>query len=535
MRKKLSALLATLLFAATLTAVPAAAEETADNAFVQNEDGSFISGGISFPLEEKMTFTFWRSADANMLDVCDGDINNNTFFQELERRTNVHFDFVTPAVGTEREQYSLMITSGNLCDVMSNPDYYADGIQAGVEDEYFLDLTELLPVYAPDYMRVLEESGEAANTFNDDGTVATMGMIFDRFQAPLAGFVIRKDWLDDLNLEIPETFDELEEVLTKFKEEKGATAPLAITKFGAFCMSFAYNTTFVAQSGLSYRDGDRVADGLLDNPEGTKAYMEKMHDWFEKGLLDPNFMSAQGYMPDASMLNTGTSGVAYVMYSQIETKFTQLTEAGGELVGIPFPKVNKDDVFHSGPSVIVQRTTPSVTISAECEHPEILIALFNYLFTEPGYLLENYGIEGDTYNMVDGEVVYTEKFSEEIANAIRLYTMPSSWGPSWVNPDRQNPVFSDKVKEAQALWTPDDNTMALPNGLVYTAEEMGELADITVDLYSYEEECFFKMISGSMSFDEWDSFVETCKSMGLERSTEIKQAAFDRYLARTAE
>ena len=533
MKKSLTALL--LMAAVTLTAFPAAAEETADNAFVQNEDGSFISGGIKFPLEEKMTFTYWRSADANVLDVCDGDINNNTFFQELERRTNVHFDFVTPAVGTEKEQYNLMITSNHLCDVMSNPDYYADGVQAGVEDEYFLDLTDLLPQYAPDYMRVLMETGEAANTINDDGTISTMGMIFDRYQAPLAGFVIRKDWLDDLNMEIPETFDELEAVLTAFKEEKGATAPLSITKFGAFCMSYAYDTAFTAQTGLSYRDGDRVADGLLDNPDGTKAYLEKMHDWFEKGLLDPNFMSAQGFLPDASMLNTGTSGVAYTMYSQIETKFTELTEAGGELVAIPFPKLNKDDVLHNGPSTIVQRVTNSVTFSAECEHPEILIALFNYLFTEPGYMLENYGIEGDTYNIVDGEVVYTEKFSTEIANAIRLYTMPTSWGPSWVNPDRQNPVFSEKVQEAQRLWTPDDTSMALPNGLVYTAEENSELADITVDLYSYEEECFFKLISGNMSFDEWDSFIENCKSMGLERSTEIKQAAFDRFLARTAE
>ncbi len=41
-------------------------------------------------------------------------------------------------------------------------------------------------------------------------------------QSPYAGLMIRKDWLDELGLEIPVTYDDWEIVLTKFKEEKGA-------------------------------------------------------------------------------------------------------------------------------------------------------------------------------------------------------------------------------------------------------------------------------------------------------------------------
>ena len=43
-----------------------------------------------------------------------------------------------------------------------------------------------------------------------------------------SGPILRKDWLDELGLEVPETIDEWENVLAQFKEKKGATAPLTI-------------------------------------------------------------------------------------------------------------------------------------------------------------------------------------------------------------------------------------------------------------------------------------------------------------------
>ena len=43
--------------------------------------------------------------------------------------------------------------------------------------------------------------------------------------------MIRKDWLDDLGLEVPETIDEWYTALKAFKEEKGATAPLTLNTY----------------------------------------------------------------------------------------------------------------------------------------------------------------------------------------------------------------------------------------------------------------------------------------------------------------
>ena len=508
------------------------------NEFVQNADGSFISGGVQFPLSETRTYTWWRSCDAQLLDLVNGDLNNNDCFKELELRTNIHYDFVIPAVGTDREKFAQMFISDSLPDIISGASYYQEGLDGGVDDGYYLDLTELIPQYMPDYYNVLKDANILADMVTPENRLVTIGMIYQYAQAPFSGFIIRQDWLDDLNLPMPETFDELENTLTAFKEKKGATVPLAFTKVGLFSMAYAYNVFFETQNdgGSSYRKGDHVVDALLENPDDMKAYLQKMHDWFDKGLLDPNFMASIGYFVDASLVNNGATGVTTCMYSQMETKYPAAMEQGARFAGMPWPKINKTDKLHMAPAAGNGTATQGVALNANIEEPEIVLAAFNYLFTEPGFLLANYGKEGDTYNIVDGKVVLTDKMLENVGNGIRLYALPSSWAPMWVDPDRQNSAFTQVALDAQKAWTPDDLEMNIPQAAKYfTPEERAELTNILGDLMTYEEEYFLKVVTGAGSFDDWDAFLAQCKNLGVERATEIRDAAFQRYLQRKSQ
>ena len=40
-------------------------------------------------------------------------------------------------------------------------------------------------------------------------------------------------------------------------------------------------------------------------------------------------------------------------------------------------------------------------------------------------------------------------------------------------------------------------------------------------------------ITGTKSLDDWDSYVETCNSMGLEQVLTVRQAWWDRYVSFT--
>jgi len=68
--------------------------------------------------------------------------------------------------------------------------------------------------------------------------------------------------------------------------------------------------------------------------------------------------------------------------------------------------------------------------------------------------------------------------------------------------------------------------------LTPTAEEATEYSNIINDINKYCDESISAFVSGTRPLSELDSFVETLKSMRIERAIEIQQAGYDRYLKR---
>ena len=500
--------------------------EDYDNTFKQNEDGSFESGGIHFPLKDKVTYTFWRTADALALDSNDGDIANSEFFKELERRTNVHFNFIVPAAGTEQEQYNLTITSGELPDVMSGVNYYTDGLDNGIDDGYFLDLTDLLKKYAPDYLKVLEDEKEVVNMTLDSGRMGAMGYVMTHPQNPFAGFVVRKDWLDELGLDVPETYEDWGKMLAAFKDKKGAEMPIALTKSAYWALGSGYGVNVIANNFRYLEDG-KVKNAFLDNPDGVRDYLTMMNEWYENGWIDQNFMSTQAYFTDPSLINSGKSGVAFTMFSSVAAQFSQAIDNVAEFAAIPWPVKKKGDILHANPMGMKAASTPSITITKNCKNPEILVAMFNYLFTEPGFNLANYGIEGVTYKVEDGEIVYTDELLNNIQKGLRHYTMPPSWGAAWCNPDRQDQALPPESVEMCKIWTTD--LSAVMPTVTLTTEESSEYANINADAATFIEEGCLQFITGAKSLEEFDGFLSNLEGMNYARTTELYQQALNRY------
>ena len=113
-------------------------------------------GEVTLPLvDEKTTLTMWTPMDSNSSAIIDS-MGDSEFFKELEERTNVHIEFDHPAVGNETQAFNLMISSGELPDMIkTSAGYeYPDGLDAAVNDGYFMDLTELAPSICPTTLRL---------------------------------------------------------------------------------------------------------------------------------------------------------------------------------------------------------------------------------------------------------------------------------------------------------------------------------------------------------------------------------------------
>lgn len=503
------------LAAAALLFAGCAAPEGASGTFAQTGDG-FFSGGVRFPLKEKLSYTFYVSADALNLQFNGGQPGSSPFWQELERRTNVHFDFVCAPLGMDSDSYLEQLLHHYVPDIIMGSHSYGR-ISVG-KDQPALSLEGLLPAAAPEYCEALAAAGRADETDRCDGWLYTVS---SSQPVPYAGFVMRGDWLDELGLAVPETYDEWETVLTAFKEKKGCASPLAITR--DVYRTLGVGCGYICDAGGTsyYMEGSRLQHALLARPDACKAFLQRLNRWYEKGLLGQECLTFAGFSPDAHYLNTGTAGAGFAMYSELGSRYAPVAEQGGRLVGVPWPVEKKGQAIRFNPALQKEPAYPAVRISAGCPQPEVLLALFNYLFTRPGFLLANYGLQGEQYTLdAAGEPHFMPHINEgNVAGVLRRYTLPPGWGPALVDQQRQLGVCAENARQAVQAWQTGVDEM--PPELDMDAAQAVAYRELYDAVRSRIDEVCEQLVIGSMSFEKWGSFLAELNEMGLPQCVSL--------------
>ena len=86
---------------------------------------------------------------ANAISNYVTDYNETPFFQEMEKATGIHINFIHPATSGMQEAMNLLFLGKELPDIIMCGNYYDGGVFQGLEDGYVVDLTDYLPEYAP--------------------------------------------------------------------------------------------------------------------------------------------------------------------------------------------------------------------------------------------------------------------------------------------------------------------------------------------------------------------------------------------------
>ena len=74
-----------------------------------------------------------------------------------------------------------------------------------------------------------------------------------------------------------------------------------------------------------------------------------------------------------------------------------------------------------------------------------------------------------------------------------------------------------------------------PVGATYTIEEADEMDEIGQNIATYVEESFAAFLNGSKDIDDdavWEQYLADLETYNLSRILEIRQACYDRYVAR---
>lgn len=527
----------------TTTAADTSASDGADTATTDDETVASTPTEITLPLtEEKQTLKVWMKNDVSMMNACGGDLNNTPFFQKLEELTNVHIDWIVPASGSEQEQLNLMFSSGELADLMFiSPGMcdYPDGLDAAIDDGYFLDLTDLINQYAPNYQAAIAASSDDVRkgVKTDSGRYALMYTLMQEDQPPFMGYVVRQDWLDDLGLETPVTYDDWENMLTKFKEDKGATAPFSMTPYSIWGLGVGMGV-YGDYTGNFYQIDGTVYNTLTDNPENVKEYLTLLNDWYEKGLIDPDFASTtiNSYYGDSVLVTNNNNGCFSTMYTLPSSMYLPAMEENAAFSAIlPPVKAAGDPLKFRGSTTTLGA---AYAISADCKNPELAVRWIDYLFSDEGALLANYGTEGETYTMgTDGTPQFTDTVLKNpdglsFDQCLRVYTMAPGFPSAYMDYKRELQFVPEKDAAMMDVWSGVSDEYFYSGNAQMSAEENAEYSKLYADINTYIQENVLSFITGAKSLEEFDSFISALNGMGIDRCKELKQAALDRYNSR---
>lgn len=459
------------------------------------------------------------------------------FIKALQEQTGIELELVHPS------NMNVYIASGDCADIVYsywNNDY-PGGVSKAIDDGVIADLTPYLEDYAPDYLAYLDANPVVKKSVStSDGRIATFNMLRgDPELMTTAGIAVRSDWLEELGMEAPETAEEFYEMLVAFRDQKGATAALTLNwwwlqmtlEWGMLTSPFGLvNTDFYQVDGV-------VHYGYAE--ESYKQVLEYLKKLYDENLLDHTFLTIDDTTEKSNMLN-GVSGAIGVSGGGVGSLLT-LAENGGiegfDLCGISSLVANKGEkgmyAQYQGPT-----NGGCAAIMASSQNIELACQFLNYGYTEAGHLLYNFGIEGESYNMVEGIPTYTDFILHNsngwtVQQAMGQYLLGFSEGP-YVSDKYYILQYYARPQQAEAVvvWADVDAAdYAIP--MVSIPENMAnEFGTLSTDISTFVHEQLALFITGERSLDTFDEYLKSLDEMGIARYIEIKQTAYDEFVAR---
>jgi putative aldouronate transport system substrate-binding protein len=495
---------------------------------------------VSQPLEmadqsDKPALTYWAEMNRNAINVAPR-FNDLLFFQEWQRRTGVKLDFIQTPSNSQRMGIQVLLSSGDLPDLMEYSwSSFPGGPEKLIKEGYILRLNDVMQ-YAPNLLAYLKANPEVDRQIKTaEGSYYVFPFVRgDDMLRTFQGPIIRKDWLLELGLDVPTTIDEWYVVLRAFKEKKGAEAPL--TFLGVPNVLFGLEDgAFVGAYGVKkgfYLDGDEVKFGPAE--PGYKEFLRTFHQWYKEGLIDLNFAAIDTQTMD-SMIVSGKSGAAVWNAGAGIGKWQAILEQKNDqalLAPAPYPVLRAGERPKFGQKSHAFAGTGSVAISGKSKHVKEAVQLLDYGYSPEGHMLFNFGIEGLSYEMVDGYPKYTDIIMNNPdgltpAEALSVYTRANYFGP-FVQDRRyiEQYYHLPQQKEAAMIWADTDNDLyALPISHK-TEQQFAEYSSIMLQVEKIVNEMSLKIIIGAESIDAFDAYKAKMEQAGLARAIDIEKASY---------
>ena len=500
--------------------------------------------------EETVTLSIGRGTVQNPKLPDGASYESNAYNDWVKNTLNVECTNAFEAMEGEDydRQVSLAMASEELPDVMIVGKDILDEL---VANDLVADLTDSYNNYASDYIKEIYDSYEdrCLGSATYDGKLMAIPATSPD-DAPNQIW-IRQDWLDKLGIKIDEdgnsciTRDELTMVAEEFiaNDPGNSQNPVGI----------AFNYTMDGGSNLSitgiansfnafpkrwFKNDDGTVYNGSTTPE-MKETLTYLADWFDKGILDPQF-GTRTWDDIVALMTNGQTGITLGVWHIPDWLLSNVKAMDPEASYTSFAledENGKVNVAHSNAAASY------VVVRKDYEHPEAVVKLVNLFHDErvtsttletdapEVYAYEQAGVDGSvrplrievnsSSSLLDDYHAIVQCVNKEIT----LEEMPTLESKNMVGHiERYNadPNTTDVIDWSRyhsrmqgielidTLTNQDSFQWVSP---IYTGTT-DTMKSNQANLDKLEEETFIKMIIGEIPVDDFDKFVEDWNAQG---------------------
>ena len=551
-KKMLSIILTAAMLAGTLAGCGSAASNGSDSAAKGQETASGTATGektklkalfIAHPLTADVTKMKWLQA---MEDAAGVDVEWEVIRADWDTVKSTRF------------------ASGDIPDLVFNGTIDSDYTQY---NGLFADLTQYINATdTPNIQAMFDEQPDTkilATT--PEGQIYGLPKFQGKWPATNTVMFINKTWLDNLGLQVPTTYTELENVLEQFKEkdangngDPNDEIPLDYNAYGgndAFFNSAYSLTNLIGSLGIQTTDWGTDAyfaeDGKVKNyavDERYKLFMKYIAELYSKGLINQNALT-NDYSAFQSLSRGDESGNAVVgcVFGWEETdKF------GNKLASqyVPVPALTYDvngkagtyDTRWRNDYTGLNMSGNRVCISAKCKNIPAAMKFLDQFYDASNSVQVLFG------GIPDGCVEKTGDNSFKVCDPLDSSVDAGTWkwtnafadnGPMYIRKDTEiamAPDMTNALKEREvytdtlAKATQSDTYPQM--FMKYSADDLNTMAVTQANITSIVDNQWSLWMTGEQDIDStWDAYVQSVKDAGLDQILQIRQKAFDSYLS----
>lgn len=485
-----------------------------------SSEGGTKSGKL---FDKPVEITYFLADENNNVPITD----DMYVFQQIFEKTNVKIKVIPVPLASYTEKLGTTLASGDLPDLMAIRG--SKTVQQYGPQGAFVNLSEYIDGGKMPNFKKLMDGIDNSYTISkaSDGNIYGAPRIYD-YTFITETFMTRYDILKKNNIQVPKNFDELYAACKKLKEIYPSSAPLTNRWEAGHLLAGISRFHHSSNDMYFNEESGKWNFGPLE--QGYKETLEFLAKMYKDGLLDKEFAT----QADSQWVEKLINEKAFFTYDYINS--AQEIRAQGVAANPNFDYSGMLPLEYKGKTTGTETINQCYTgmnkvISSKSKHKEELIKFLDWTYSPEGIDITNFGKEGETFKRDGGVVKYTDmiKTPQNTAGQKTRFDLGL---------ENQN-IFSVKSKDTQGLKDEssskadklviDAKAFAKPQPTVtFSDADREKVNNILTPARTYTEEASLKVITGSMSINEWDNVIAKLKEMKIDEAVSIYQDTYSK-------